>query len=604
MDIATKLREKLKLTCNDNSLVDMFDDMLAAYSNRIQDAMQIEDQALNMAIHFEKLRSSYVQMHSKLQHAEEDNFHLEKQNKQLITKHADIKSRVGSVMSENEELKVANKELENTLALMKEIVFDNSDNVQKLKLDGEQRSKLVRACSIKSSFRSKAPAVRRVARVEETMDESKFDLSDMSFDDTIDDGLKTPFRGPKAPKRSIDTLKMDDSHFPAANSTVCTDSTYSSSIDSIQKKAKVEIGRSGTAVVTGPAVVTLNPTVKRRSGGNRANGPTSRRRQSRHHRQSILIEEKEEADSFFTPVQAEPTVKARKILGANESQISLEKADLQHRFTSSRVVTIETCRVCFKRIKFATKCHRCSVCRVTIHPECAKNLSLSCAEPSNTKTLTPGRQNIENFLLDKNAKPKIPPQVYLSVHAVDERLNEEGIYRQSGSTKSVQELKKNLLYGDFAEINFDETDVHVLCTFIKDFFRDQLSEPILTYKLLPSFIKNTKSKSQSDLKTLIRRLPDANRDTLAFMCVHLQNVTGAEKQNRMSTIALARSLGPSVVGYQSPNPSVDQIRSGAQYQEDIVTNLLALPRAFYNGFISGSGNRSINRTLSNASSRI
>ena len=378
--------------------------------------------------------------------------------------------------------------------------------------------------------------------------------------------IQTPFRGPKAPKRSIDTLKMDDSHFPAANSTVCTDSTYSSSIDSIQKKAKVEIGRSGTAVVTGPAVVTLNPTVKRRSGGNRANGPTSRRRQSRHHRQSILIEEKEEADSFFTPVQAEPTVKARKILGANESQISLEKADLQHRFTSSRVVTIETCRVCFKRIKFATKCHRCSVCRVTIHPECAKNLSLSCAEPSNTKTLTPGRQNIENFLLDKNAKPKIPPQVYLSVHAVDERLNEEGIYRQSGSTKSVQELKKNLLYGDFAEINFDETDVHVLCTFIKDFFRDQLSEPILTYKLLPSFIKNTKSKSQSDLKTLIRRLPDANRDTLAFMCVHLQNVTGAEKQNRMSTIALARSLGPSVVGYQSPNPSVDQIRSGAQYQ--------------------------------------
>ena len=73
---------------------------------------------------------------------------------------------------------------------MKEIVFDNSDNVQKLKLDGEQRSKLVRACSVKSSFRSKAPPVRRVARVEETMDESKFDLSDMSFDDTMDDGLK------------------------------------------------------------------------------------------------------------------------------------------------------------------------------------------------------------------------------------------------------------------------------------------------------------------------------------------------------------------------------------------------------------------------------
>ena len=390
--------------------------------------------------------------------------------------------------------------------------------------------------------------------------------------------FQTPFKGPKAPKRSIDTLKMDESHFPAANSTVCTESTNPSSMDSINKKQKtdhrrsgtrIELNQGGTAKVHGPATVMVNPAVKRRSGGGgaRANGPTSRRRQSRHHRQSILIEEKEEdTDSFFTPVTKEPTVKARKILGANESQISLEKADLKHRFASSRVVTIETCRVCFKRIKFATKSLRCSVCRVVIHPECEKNLSLSCAEPSNSKSLTPGRQNIENFLLDKNAKPKIPPQVYLTVHAVDERLNEEGIYRQSGSAKSVQELKKNLLYGDFAEINFDETDVHVLCTFIKDFFRDQLSEPILTYKLLPSFIKNTKSKSQSELKTLIRKLPDPNRDTLSFLCVHLQNVTGAEKSNRMSPKALSRSLGPSIVGYQSPNPSIEQLRSAAQYQ--------------------------------------
>ena len=369
---------------------------------------------------------------------------------------------------------------------------------------------------------------------------------------------------------------MDESQFPAANSTVCTDSS-TPSLDSNNKKMKVdrksgtriELNSGGMAKVTGPAIMTVNQ-VKRRSGGGgaRANGPTSRRRQSRHHRQSILIEEEaEDTDSFFTPVTKEQTVKARKILGANESQISLEKADLKHKFSTSRVVTIETCRVCFKRIKFATKCMRCNICRVVIHPECENKLSLSCAEPNVTnKLVTPGRQNIENFLLDKNAKPKIPPQIYLTVHSVDERLNEEGIYRQSGSAKNVQELKKNLLYGDFAEINFDQTDVHVLCTFIKDFFRDQLSEPILTYKLLPSFIKNTKSKSQSDLKTLVRKLPDANRDTLCFVMVHLQNVMGAESRNRMSMKALSRSIGPSLVGYQSPSPSIEQLKSAAQYQ--------------------------------------
>ena len=36
MDIANRLREKLKLEPNDNSLVDMFDDLMAAYTNRIQ----------------------------------------------------------------------------------------------------------------------------------------------------------------------------------------------------------------------------------------------------------------------------------------------------------------------------------------------------------------------------------------------------------------------------------------------------------------------------------------------------------------------------------------------------------------------------------------
>ena len=47
-----------------------------------------------------------MQLHSQLKHAEEDNFQLEKQNKQLATKHNDIKSRVSSVMSENEDLKI------------------------------------------------------------------------------------------------------------------------------------------------------------------------------------------------------------------------------------------------------------------------------------------------------------------------------------------------------------------------------------------------------------------------------------------------------------------------------------------------------------------
>ena len=216
---------------------------------------------------------------------------------------------------------------------------------------------MVRACSIKSSFRGKTPQKRRIAKVEETLDESKFDMSDMSFDETINNiSLKAaPFKTPLGRgKRSIDTLKMDESQLPnpVANSTVSDSSGGGNSIDSINKKIKCEIesGNEVTTRVRGPAVLTVTE-VKRRSGGGRRSGGVqrtaghaARRRQSRHHRQSVLLEEDEtekEEDSFFTPVStaAGGTIKARKILGANESQISLEKADIKHRFTN---------KVCFQ----------------------------------------------------------------------------------------------------------------------------------------------------------------------------------------------------------------------------------------------------------------
>ena len=58
MDIATRLRAKLKLD-SDESLVDMFDDILLAFNSRLQDSAYLEEQMLQMAIHFEKTRKRY-----------------------------------------------------------------------------------------------------------------------------------------------------------------------------------------------------------------------------------------------------------------------------------------------------------------------------------------------------------------------------------------------------------------------------------------------------------------------------------------------------------------------------------------------------------------
>ena len=81
MDIATRLRAKLKLD-SDESLVDMFDDILLAFNSRLQDSAYLEEQMLQMAIHFEKTRKRYVALwldenvRERFWLVERENFHL------------------------------------------------------------------------------------------------------------------------------------------------------------------------------------------------------------------------------------------------------------------------------------------------------------------------------------------------------------------------------------------------------------------------------------------------------------------------------------------------------------------------------------------------
>ena len=87
-----------------------------------------------------------------------------------------------------------------------------------------------------------------------------------------------------------------------------------------------------------------------------------------------------------------------------------------------------------------------------------------------------------------------------------------------------------LLFGEVANVKWDDIDVHTLTSFIKvtnltlyntvyiiqlhstfnkmsqDFFRVQLSEPILTFKALPSFIQAANDNNSDGLKRLIRKV--------------------------------------------------------------------------------------------------
>ncbi len=70
-----------------------------------------------------------------------------------------------------------------------------------------------------------------------------------------------------------------------------------------------------------------------------------------------------------------------------------------------------------------------------------------------------------------------------------------------------------------------QVDIHVVTGTLKLFFRS-LKEPLITYTLWNSFVRiadlNDDSDVQNTVHTLIPDLPQPNRDTLAYVILHLQ----------------------------------------------------------------------------------
>ena len=94
------------------------------------------------------------------------------------------------------------------------------------------------------------------------------------------------------------------------------------------------------------------------------------------------------------------------------------------------------------------------------------------------------------------------------------------------------------------------------------FYRN-LREPLITVGLLGDFIRATQKTDKQDadaaLYQAISELPQPNRDTLAFLILHLQRVSSSA-ECKMPISNLAKVFGPTLVGYISKEPSISDIQ--------------------------------------------
>ncbi|CAK1579962.1 unnamed protein product [Parnassius mnemosyne] len=250
----------------------------------------------------------------------------------------------------------------------------------------------------------------------------------------------------------------------------------------------------------------------------------------------------------------------------------------QHNFVAKNFYKRETCGPCGKTIKFAKVGVKCEWCRAQAHPECRALLPLPCVPPGRAPPHQDG--SIADFA------PSTPPMVpALLVHCVNEvekrGLTERGIYRISAVDKDVKRLKERFLRGCGSPQLAGE-DIHVLCGCIKDFLRS-LREPLVSAALWADFMAAARLPDAGDATAAVvqavSQLPQPNRDTLAFLVLHLQKVAESP-ECEMGIENLAKIFGPTIVGYGMMTQAAEMYSATAQ-MFNVMQLLLRLPGDYW-----------------------
>lgn len=257
-----------------------------------------------------------------------------------------------------------------------------------------------------------------------------------------------------------------------------------------------------------------------------------------------------------------------------------------HVFCVKTLIKPEKCHPCGRGIKFYKQALKCQDCRATCHPECKDKVPLPCVPTTHTPT---GKGTVA-CLADytPTTPPMIPALIIHCVNEVEHRgMSTLGLYRISGSEREVKELKERFLKGKGAP-NLSKVDIHAVCGTIKDFLRS-LQEPLIPRALWRDFVRAAQTSDEEESFILacqaISQLPPPNRDTLAFLVLHLQRVADAP-ECQMPVENIAKVLGPTVVGYSTPDPPECNLFTETSCQFQVMSLLLKISFEYWNNLIN------------------
>ena len=235
------------------------------------------------------------------------------------------------------------------------------------------------------------------------------------------------------------------------------------------------------------------------------------------------------------------------IIGHHEHHWKLDRS------TSHRMLI---CAICNNRIGFYSKYVTCDGCDERAHDYCVVHNHPS---KRNFRTIMDFVQSSpvesSSSTTSSHVEPLVPTLLLKCCSEIEKRgirLNNIYGHIQQPNSSIIQNLMLDLLYPKNGYNNqFSHIDIDSLCNIVIYFlgYLIDLGDPLIPEYLYDGLYNLLSNHSDDNLKIInwiICQLPSCNRDTLAFLLVHLRKVAKNQHYNNMSLEKLARIFAPKI----------------------------------------------------------
>uniref|UniRef100_A0A8C4P035 Myosin-IXa n=1 Tax=Dicentrarchus labrax TaxID=13489 RepID=A0A8C4P035_DICLA len=220
-----------------------------------------------------------------------------------------------------------------------------------------------------------------------------------------------------------------------------------------------------------------------------------------------------------------------------------------HIFKSTQYSIPTYCEYCSSLIWMMDRACVCKLCRYACHRKCCSKMTTKCSKKYDPE-LSSRQYGVELSRLtsEERTVPQLVEKLinYIEMHG----LYTEGIYRKSGSTNKIKELRQGL-DTDVSSVNLDDYNIHVIASVLKQWLRD-LPSPLMTFELYEEFLRAMgklpdKREVIRGVYSVIDQLSRTHLSTLERLIFHLVRIALQEETNRMSANALAIVFAPCIL---------------------------------------------------------